>query len=284
MTTKISNDDIKEYYNQTQILYNLFYSKGTNGLHYGFWYKDTKKPSEAILNTNRFVLKVLQIDKNDSVLDAGCGIGGTSVFIAENTGAMVSGITLSEVQIQQANQLASKSKSSKLLEFSKQDFTKTKFDDNSFSKIFGIESICHAHKKIDFLREAYRILKKGGKIAVVDGFLERQNLSDKENKIYSKWLYGWGVPNLATKESFQNDLKKVGFKKIKYYNMFNEIKKSRDRIYRLAFFAHPLSWIFQKLGIFSKKMHDNTISGICQKKVFSDSDNIATYGVFVAEK
>ena len=109
MAKKISNRDIKEYYNQTQILYNLFYSKGTNGLHYGFWYKDTKKPSEAILNTNKFVLNILQIDNEDSVLDAGCGIGGTSIFIAESTGAKVSGITLSEVQLEQANKLASKS-------------------------------------------------------------------------------------------------------------------------------------------------------------------------------
>ena len=66
--------------------------------------------------------------------------------------------------------------------------------------------------------------------------------------------------------------------------MFDEIKKSRDRIYRLGFFAYPFSWILFKLGIFSKKVHYNIVSCVYQKKVFSDLNNIATYGVFVAEK
>ena len=176
MTTDILNKDIREYYDQNQIMYALFYSKGTNGLHYGFWNKDTKKTSDAILNTNKFVLKCLEINDQDSVLDAGCGVGGTSIFIAENSGAEVSGITLSDTQLKKAEKLALKSKSSKLLNFSNQDFTKTNFLDNSFSKIFGIESICHANKKIDFLREAYRILKENGKIVIIDGFLKRQIL------------------------------------------------------------------------------------------------------------
>lgn len=281
---KISNEDIKEYYNQTQVLYNLIYSKGTNGLHYGFWYANTTRPEDAILNTNKFILKYLGINSKDSVLDAGCGVGGTSIFIAENSGAKVSGITISDIQINQAKKLALKSKSPELLDFSNQDFTKTNFKDNTFSKIFGIESVCHAHNKIEFLKEAYRILKKGGKIAIIDGYLKRQNLNDKEKEVYSKWLRGWEVPNLAFLESFHNDFKKAGFKNIKYYDMFNEIKKSRDRIYKLGLLGYPLSWVLFKLGVFTKKMYGNTIASICQKKVFSDFNNIATYGVFVAEK
>lgn len=257
---------------------------GTHGLHYGFWQQNTKNAAEAIINTNNFVQQALQINNKDSVLDAGCGVGGTSIYIAEHTGAEVTGITLSEVQLQQARKLAEKTDLAEQVSFFKQDFTQTKFAGSTFTKIFGIESICHAQQKIDFLREAYRLMKKGGRLVVVDGFLEKKKLSNKEKEIYSKWLAGWGVPNLATTESFRRDLKKSGFKKIKYIDMFNKIKKSRDRIYRLGFFAYPLSWLFLKLGVFSKRMHKNTISILCQKKVFADSDNIATYGVFVAEK
>lgn len=284
METVNANDDIEEYYGSNQILYNIFYSKGTNGLHYGFWYDGTMKVSDAIYNTNEFIMDILKINKYDKVLDAGCGVGGTSIYIAEKTGSKVTGINISYKQIEHARRLATKSKAHNLLDFYNYDFTKTDFDDESYSKIFGIESICHAFEKIDFLREAYRILKKGGKIVVVDGFLRKENLTSREKEIYSKWLYGWGVPNLETLSTFRNDLKRAGFKNIKYYNKFDEIKKSRNRIFRFGFFGYPFSWILYKLGVINKRMHDNTISCMLQKKVFDNKDNIATYGVFVAEK
>lgn len=284
MTTKNSKQEVKDYYNHNQVLYNIFYSNGTDGLHYGFWEKNTKSHAESIINTTKFIAKCLKINKNDKVLDAGCGIGGSSIYLAKNYGAKVVGITLSEVQLKAANEKALKLGLQNQVKFAIQDFTKTNFNDKSFSKIFGLESICYSNKKIDFLKEAYRLLKKGGIITVADGFQVRTNLSDKEKEIYQKWLKGWIVPNLATVESFRNDLKKAGFKNIKYYDKFNEIKKTRDRIFRIGIFGYPFTWLSSNLGFFSKDMHENTKAMLCQKKVFSDSNNIATYGVFVAEK
>lgn len=280
MAIEISNQDIKKYYDENQVLYNHFWSQ--NALHYGFWNKNTKKLSDALLNTNKFVLNCLEINKNDYVLDAGCGVGGTSIFIAENSHARVSGITISDIQLKKSKEQALKSKASKLLEFSNQDFTKTQFKDNTFSKIFGIESICHAHKKIDFLKEAYRILKKNGKIAVVDAYLIRKNFNKRENKIYHKFLTGWAVPNLSMKDDFYDDLKKVGFKKVKFFNKLDSVRKSSNRLYRLGVIAYPFTLILSILKLIPKSMHKNTIAGINQKKLVDN--NMVTYGVFVAEK
>src|SRR2546423_1300864 len=148
----ISNKDIARYYDRHQIIYTLFWSR--TALHYGFWYEDTKSLAEAVLNTNRFVVDALAIDSRDTVLDAGCGVGGTSIHVAETTGATVEGVTLSDVQLKIARKRASRSPAASLLNFSKQDFTKTNFREKTFSKVFGIESVCYAHRKIDFLNEA----------------------------------------------------------------------------------------------------------------------------------
>lgn len=284
MATKITNQDIRRYYNRNQILYDVFYSKGTGDLHYGFWGKNTKDHPESILNTTRFIAKCLQINQNDKILDAGCGVGGSTIYLAKKYGAEIVGITLSDVQLKMARKKTLKLGLQNKLRFIIQDFTKTSFKDESFSKIFGLESICHSTKKIDFLNEAYRLLKKGGIIAIADGFQIRSSLSKEEDKIYQKWLEGWAVPNLATIDGFHNDLKKAGFKKIRYFDKFNEIGKTRDRIFRIGIFGYPFTWILSKIGFFSKNMHDNTIAMLCQKKVFSDINNIATYGVFVAKK
>ena len=270
----VSNKDIAEYYNTHQIIYTLFWSR--IGLRYGFWYEDTKNLDEAIRNMDKFIIDSLNINSEDTVLDAGCGVGGSSMYLAENIGTRVKGITISDVQLKIARKRAAKSSAASLLNFSNQDFTKTNFKENSFSKIFGIECICYAHKKLDFLNEAYRIMKPGGKIAVLDAFVIKKNLSAEEEKTYTKFIDGWRVPNLSTKENFLQDLKKAGFKNIKYHDKIDNIKKSSRRLYRWGLFTYPIEFIKSKLGIGRENF-----STFYQKKLF---EGICTYGVFVAEK
>lgn len=274
-TMPVSNEDIERYYDTNQVFYTLFWSR--TALHYGFWYEDTKTVAEAVLNTNKFVVDALAIGSGDTVLDAGCGVGGTGIYVAETTGAAVEGITLSEVQLKIARRRASKSPAARLLNFSKQDFIKTNFRANTFSKVFGIESICYAYRKIDFLKEAYRIMKPGGKIAVVDFFLNRDNLDAQEMKIYANTLRGWALSNLSTAEGFQQLLGQAGFEHIAFHNMLDHIRKSSEIIYFQKLFLWPIDYLKSKLGIGRED-----ISSRYQKALFDRG--IATYGVFVAGK
>jgi cyclopropane fatty-acyl-phospholipid synthase-like methyltransferase len=271
----ISSRDIARYYDKHQIIYTLFWSR--TALHYGLWYEDTKSLAQAILNTNRLVVDALVIDSQDTVLDAGCGVGGTSIYVAETTGAKVEGITLSEVQVKIARGRADKSPAAGLLNFSRQDFTKTNFRENTFSKVFGIESVCYAHRKIDFLNEAYRTMTPGGRIAVVDLFLTREDLDAREMKIYTKTIEGWVLPNVATKEAFWNSLEQAGFEGVAFHNMPDHIKKSTEKLYYRAILTYPLGFLKSRLGIGRANF-----SPISQKALFDRG--IATYGVFVAVK
>jgi len=69
----ITNKDIARYYDTNQIFYSYFWSR--TALHYGFWDGDTRSLAEAIINTNNFVIDALAIDSDDTILDAGCGVG-----------------------------------------------------------------------------------------------------------------------------------------------------------------------------------------------------------------
>lgn len=271
----VSNKDIARYYDTTQVFYTLFWSR--TALHYGFWYEDTKTLAEAVRNTNNFVMDALAIDSKDTVLDAGCGVGGTSIHIAESTGAIVEGITLSDVQLKIAKRRASKSLAAHLLNFSKQDFTKTNFSESTFSKVFGIESICYAHRKIDFLNEAYRVMKPGGRIAVVDLFLTKEPLDAQETKIYTKTIEGWALPNLSTTEGFSKFLEQAGFEHVIFHDMLDYIKKSSERIYFQKLFLWPIDYLKSRLSIGREDLSSRYQKALFERK-------IGTYGVFVAYK
>ena len=192
----VSAQEIADYYDKHQSVYSRFWSP--DALHYGFWFGGTKNLQEATLNTNRFVARALSIRSTDHVLDAGCGVGGSSAYIAETSGARVTGVTLSEVQLDIARKRFAGSVAASRLEILKRNYCSTGFEDGEFSKIFGIESVCHANRKRDFLEEAWRLLSPGGRIAVVDAFLARRRLSPAEQTVYSRSMSGWVVPNLES--------------------------------------------------------------------------------------
>ena len=272
------NKKIEEYYDDTRILYNIFWSKA---LHYGFWNKGTKKISDAVENTNRFVSELLDLQKSDYVLDAGCGVGCSSFFMAENFGVKIKGITLSSKQVEQARKDAKKLHLDDSVSFEVMDFNNTDFKDETFTKIFSIEGACYARNKLDFLRETYRILATGGKIVIVDGFLIKKGLSKKEKEIYNKCLLGWKGNNLSLKDDFLSDLRKSGFKNIRFYDKTDEVMPSSRRIALYGHLFSPGTFILSKLKLISKNIYEHTIACINQKKALH---KFTIYGVFYAEK
>jgi len=272
------NKKTEEYYDDIQILYNILWSKN---LHYGFWDKGTKKLSNAVENTNRFVSELLDLQENDYVLDSGCGVGASSFFMAKNFGVKIMGITLSSKQIKQARKDAKKLHLGNSVSFEKMDFNNTKFKDETFTKIFSIESACHACNKLDFLREAYRLLTTGSKIVIADGFLIKKSLSEKEKEIYDKCLLGWKVDNLSLKDDFLNDLRRVGFKNIKFYDKTDEVMPSSRRIALYGNLFFTTTFISRKLKLVSKNLYEHVVACMNQRKIIQ---KFTIYGVFYAEK
>jgi len=267
-----NNAKVAEYYDTHQFYYSHFWSP--TALHYGLWYSGTRSLAEAITNTNSFVVRALNVGPQDVLLDAGCGVGGTSRFIAEATGARVEGVTLSSKQVKVANALAAKSAAASLLHFSLIDYCNTEFDDASFSKIVAIESVCHTQSKSRFLQEARRLLGRHGQVAVVDAFLAKDELSADEQEVYEKAIDGWRVPNLASINQFSACLTRAGFVDVNFVDLHEYIWPSVDRIYRFGLLAWPINFVKSKLGLAPANE-----AARYQKAMFRR--RIATYGMFV---
>jgi cyclopropane fatty-acyl-phospholipid synthase-like methyltransferase len=62
-------------------------------LHYGYWDKKTLSHTQSLLNKNQKLYDAAGIKPVDKVLDAGCGIGGSSIWMAKNHGNKMKAIT-----------------------------------------------------------------------------------------------------------------------------------------------------------------------------------------------
>ena len=163
---------IIQYYRETENAYKDSWALDKSlAIHYGYWDEKVKNFPASLLRMNEVMMEMAGIKDKDRVLDAGCGVGGSSLFMASVLGCRVTGISLSQGQIEKARQYAEKRKQQGLVDFLVMDYCNTTFPNESFDVIWGCESICYAPDKAAFIKEAYRLLKPGGRLVVADGFV-----------------------------------------------------------------------------------------------------------------
>jgi cyclopropane-fatty-acyl-phospholipid synthase len=97
-----SKDNVAHHYDLDGRLYSLFLDADKQ---YSCAYFETPDATldDAQLAKKRHLAAKLLIERGNRVLDIGCGWGGLSLYLAEMTGANVTGITLSTEQLQVAN-------------------------------------------------------------------------------------------------------------------------------------------------------------------------------------
>jgi len=252
-------------------------------LHYGYW--DGGKPydqHQALLNKNQVLYEKAGIQPDDVVLDAGCGIGGSTIWMARQHGNKVTGITISAKQADYARQHAQRHGVADKVNFEVADFCATPFADASFDVVWALESSCHALNKADFLREAWRVLKPGGRIVVCDGFLLQREFNENQWQAVLACLNGWAVPNLCARDEFTGLLKQQGFQNIICHDITAQTLPSADYMYQVAKRLQPVQKISQWLGLRTRAQTANYLVGLAQHQLFNEK--LTEYCIFCAQK
>ena len=222
-----------------------------HSIHYGYYDRYHCSHGLAVENFNRVISHKAKIKRDDRVLDAGCGVGGSSVWLGQERGCAVVGINVIPAQLTRARNLAELRGVTDLVTFELCDYNSTGLPDESFTVVWGLESICHSEDKREFCREAWRLLKPGGRIIVADGFLAREAVGQTERRYLQEWYDGWAVPHLSRIDEFRTYLSSAGFAELTFNDVTGNILPSARRMFWGSIAAYGVAKPATLLGLMS---------------------------------
>lgn len=270
MISEAYKNRIVKYYDDCQIDYEWAWNlKKRMAMHYGYWDETTPRLRYALTNMNKQVADFAPVAEGDHVLDAGCGVGGSSVYLAQNLNCKTTGITLSEKQVGVCRENAARHQLSEQCHFEVQSYLSTNFADNTFDVVWAIESACHAPDKSHFLHEAFRVLKPGGRLIVADFFDNNILKGSREGTLMGKWAKSWSVESFAIKENFWKDMHEVGFVECRQKDVSPYVEKTVKKLYRRFFLGLPTTLVLQTVGYRNWTQFSNVMSAYYQYHAFN---------------
>lgn len=257
--------DIVAYYDETWLDYRLLWLNRSNlSVHFGYADQTTRSHADALLNMNRVLADRAGIRPGQRVLDAGCGVGGSSLWLAEQRGATVVGITPVASQVARARRYAALRGLGERATFEQADYTGTPFPDASFDVVWALESLCHAAEKAAFYREAARLLRPGGRLVAAEYIRAERPLHAPGERLLHEWLDGWAIGDLDTRDEHERHAAAAGFAEIQLDDVTAHARPSLRRLYRMTCWSYPLAAIAHAAGLRSRVQHGNVIGALRQ--------------------
>ena len=157
---------IQKFYDTSSGLWEMIWGEHMHHGYYGPTGGERKDGRQAQIELIEQLLKWARVRQADRILDVGCGIGGSSLYLAKKLNGTATGITLSPVQASRATKRAESAGLVFGTEFKVADALNMPFADNSFDLVWSLESGEHMPDKQKFLEECYRVLMPGGTLVM----------------------------------------------------------------------------------------------------------------------
>lgn len=248
-------------------------------IHHGFYENNEAiTPVEAQEILIKKLAEKLDITPETKILDVGCGMGGSSLFLAKHYQAIVNGITLSHTQVEIARQQSKINNINNVFFDIEDALSLDSIKDESFDVIWSLESCEQFYDKNLFIQQAFRVLKPNGKLMLATWCSDRDEYEEKYAQKYRKLCHAFDLPYMPTMSYYQKELENKQFKINEVLDWTRFVEKSWDvgisqlKTYSLAQLLKMVGWrgfnALKKVRMMRDAFHEQRIK----------------YGVFFATK
>ena len=243
---------IAQYYDANTRKFMRFGGAGQTGaIHRAIWAPGIETREDAFLFLNRLVANAVSpLIGSDPLathlIDLGCGVGGTATFLASELGINVTGISISETQIEIAK---SRSLNTPLTQHVR--FLCTDFDNlhklGKADALCAIESFVHARDAHSFFAQAVNALKSNGRLIICDDFLG-ENISTAGSRCVARFKKGWQLNSLHTVKEVERIAIQHGFRLIESHSLSEHLRGFPAFVRWVISFicTIPLPWAYWK--------------------------------------
>ncbi|HZH04586.1 MAG TPA: methyltransferase domain-containing protein [Myxococcaceae bacterium] len=218
------NDRIRAFYDRSSSLWENVWGEH---MHHGYYPPagSPRTPREAQADLIDALLGFGGVTRASRILDVGCGIGGSSLVLAERFNAQVTGITLSPVQAARARARAEArgygtSGPDARATFRVEDALHMPFAEGAFDLVWSLESAEHIPDKRALLAQCRRVLAPGGTLLLAtwcrrstEG--ERGELGGSDRRLLEKICNAYALPPFVSPEVFESSARALGFRDIR---------------------------------------------------------------------
>lgn len=132
---------------------------------------------------HRYIMERSRIRDGERILDAGCGVCGPSIYLANHRDITIDAVTVSQTQVATARQFVTEASLGGRIQVHLADFHKLHelFPEQTFDRVLFLESLSHAPDPTGPLQSAFRVLRPGGVVYIKD-FFERSSDNTEQQK------------------------------------------------------------------------------------------------------
>lgn len=258
------------YYEQTRWEYKYVWRSNERlAIHFGYFDDSIHRHRESLTKMTEVLASHVAISSEDRVLDAGCGVGGCDLWLAEHLGCRVTGINITPYQLQVADNAARQLGRDRLVSFVLTDFTRAGLREGCFTVVWCLESVVHAQDKEEFVAEAWRLLSPGGRLMIAEYMMrDESSLTQDEQAIMEPWLEGWAMPSLLSGRQYRQLLSRVGFDPIEVLDITEHVEPSLNRLEAWTRRLRSAASLLHRLRIVNSEQVKNANAAAAQMRAF----------------
>jgi arsenite methyltransferase len=281
LALQADKDAIVRYYTESEKGYRVFHNRD-GAIHMALTLPDSVTLKDN-LGQARIVQKHIQELSAGTILELGCGKGFNLAYLARlNPDSRLVGIDLTPAHLSIASKKYSNLRN---LRFELGDFQSLPFEESEFDILFEVEAMCHAQDIALAFREAYKVLRPGGRLILFDGFRD-PDLSQYSTEIQVSVKLvelTMAVEQFVPLDDWLSLMKSVGFNVLSTSNLSEAILPNLEKFQFLArgFYKYPqLNRLLMR--ILPPALVKNSVAGLLMP--FTVSVGAQQYYMIIAEK
>ncbi len=233
--------EVRKYYEVNTPAFERFdAARGIGAIHRAVWAPGVRSRAESLHYVDGLISSEIdalreRFGEPIRVIDFGCGLGASLVWLALRRPILGLGVTLSRAQVRRADERIRARDLTERVRCIEGDFLALPEAVAPAQLAFSIEAFVHSSSPQAFFEAAARKVVPGGTLVVCDDFLTPRatgTLTIEEASWLDEFAHGWLASSLVTAEAADRLARDAGFERVRTADLSNylELGRPRDRL------------------------------------------------------